>query len=73
MISPHPPPPTSLYAASSFADFEAEIWSSWLDQTTDVQGVSTGWKSLDSLYRVRRSLTLATVCGARIFWPRLWV
>lgn len=36
----------------SFADFESEIWASYVDQKTDVQGVSTGWEALDGLYRV---------------------
>lgn len=37
----------------SFNDFNSEIISSWVDQQTDVTGVSTGWKGLDDLYRVR--------------------
>ena len=36
----------------SFNDFNSEIISSWVDQQTDVTGVSTGWKGLDDLYRV---------------------
>lgn len=37
----------------SFTDFNSDIISSWVDQQTDVTGVSTGWKGLDNLYRVR--------------------
>ena len=36
----------------SFADFESEIMASYVDQCTDVMGVTTGWKGLDELYRV---------------------
>jgi hypothetical protein len=43
--------PPALFPRS-FADFESEIWASYVDQKTDVQGVSTGWEALDSLYRV---------------------
>lgn len=45
------PLPPSL-PPHSFADFESEIWASYVDQKTDVQGVSTGWEALDGLYRV---------------------
>jgi hypothetical protein len=44
--------PVPRFPPRSFADFESEIWASYIDQKTDVQGVSTGWEVLDSVYRV---------------------
>jgi hypothetical protein len=40
------------FSPASFADFESEIMASYVDQCTDVMGVTTGWKGLDDLYRV---------------------
>lgn len=42
------------FSPPSFADFESEIMASYVDQCTDVMGVTTGWKGLDELYRVSR-------------------
>jgi len=47
--------------------------ASYMDQCTDVMGVSSGWKGLDSLYRVRGCGGVSP-CAARnrcVLWPCL--
>jgi hypothetical protein len=41
-----------------FSEFLPDIWASYMDQQSDEQGVSTGWKGLDKFYKVRTIFTV---------------